>query len=118
MARKILLPCTLEWHHRKAWHYPFFVQIKRIRYSVNNNKNGPVRWKLSVYVLRKHTGFLANASAAHAPEGPPPITATLNFRELVIGEEATMLKADKRITETNMTEVNMNREKRQRSGRL
>jgi len=118
MARKILLPCTLEWHHRKALHYPFFVQIKRIRYSVNNNKNGPVRWKLSVYVLRKHTGFLANASAAHAPEGPPPITATLNFRELVIGEEATMLKADKRITETNMTEVNMNREKRQRSGRL
>ena len=48
------------------------------------------------------TGFLANASAAHDPEGPPPTTATLNFRELVIGEAATMLKADKRMTEASM----------------
>ena len=53
----------------------------------------------------KLTGFLASASAAHDPEGPPPTTATLNFRELVIGEAVTMLKADKRITDTNMVPI-------------
>ena len=68
----------------------------------NLNKKHFIWLKRCVHILSKHTGFLAKASAAHAPEGPPPITATLNFRELVIGEAAAMLKADKRITETNM----------------
>jgi hypothetical protein len=37
---------------------------------------------LSIFLSKRvHSilGFLASASAAHDPEGPPPTTATLNF---------------------------------------
>jgi hypothetical protein len=68
----------------------------------------------------KLTGFLANASAAHDPEGPPPTTATLNFFELVIGEAITTLKADNRITDANIVQIiTLNeRKKYEKMGRI
>ena len=37
-------------------------------------------------------GFLAIASAAHEPDGPPPTTATLNFGVTVTTNDETIVK--------------------------